>query len=75
MPQDALAAEDQREDEAERDVGAVVVGGGFIGIETAENLLHRGFEVTIVELGDQILAPLDVEMARIAETYLAPSEN
>jgi NADPH-dependent 2,4-dienoyl-CoA reductase/sulfur reductase-like enzyme/rhodanese-related sulfurtransferase len=49
---------------------AVVVGGGFIGIETAENLLHRGFEVTIVEMGDQILAPLDVEMARIAETYL-----
>ncbi|MFO1425308.1 MAG: FAD-dependent oxidoreductase, partial [Candidatus Competibacteraceae bacterium] len=45
---------------------AVVVGGGFIGIETAENLIHRGFDVTLVEMGDQILAPLDVDMARIA---------
>ncbi len=49
---------------------AVVVGGGFIGIETAENLLHRGFDVTLVEMGGQILAPLDPEMARIAEGYL-----
>ena len=49
---------------------AVVVGGGFIGIETAENLIHRGFDVTLVEMGDQILAPLDPEMARIAEGYL-----
>jgi NADPH-dependent 2,4-dienoyl-CoA reductase/sulfur reductase-like enzyme/rhodanese-related sulfurtransferase len=49
---------------------AVVVGGGFIGIETAENLLHRRFDVTLVEMGDQILAPLDPEMARIAEGYL-----
>jgi NADPH-dependent 2,4-dienoyl-CoA reductase/sulfur reductase-like enzyme/rhodanese-related sulfurtransferase len=51
-------------------IRAVVVGGGFIGIETAENLIHRGFDVTIVEMGDQILAPLDKEMARIAEGYL-----
>ena len=49
---------------------AVVVGGGFIGIETAENLIHRGFDVTLVEMGDQILAPLDTDMARIAEGYL-----
>ena len=49
---------------------AVVVGGGFIGIETAENLIHRGFDVTLVEMGDQILAPMDPEMARIAEGYL-----
>lgn len=49
---------------------AVVVGGGFIGIETAENLIHRGFDVTLVEMGDQILAPLDVDMARIAEGYV-----
>ena len=40
---------------------AVVVGGGFIGLETAENLVHRGFDVTVVELADQVLAPLDVE--------------
>jgi len=49
---------------------AVVVGGGFIGLETAENLIHRGFDVTLVEMGDQILAPIDAEMARIAEGYL-----
>ena len=49
---------------------AVVVGGGFIGLETAENLVHRGFDVTVVELGDQVLAPLDQEMARIVEGYV-----
>jgi NADPH-dependent 2,4-dienoyl-CoA reductase/sulfur reductase-like enzyme/rhodanese-related sulfurtransferase len=49
---------------------AVVIGGGFIGIETAENLVHRGFDVTLIEMGAQILAPLDHEMARIAEGYL-----
>jgi NADPH-dependent 2,4-dienoyl-CoA reductase/sulfur reductase-like enzyme/rhodanese-related sulfurtransferase len=49
---------------------AVVIGGGFIGLETAENLVHRGFDVTVVELGDQILGPLDPEMARMVEGYL-----
>lgn len=49
---------------------AVVVGGGFIGLETAENLAHRGFDVTILEMGDQILGPMDREMARLAEGYL-----
>jgi len=49
---------------------AVVIGGGFIGLETAENLVHRGFDVTLVEMGDQILAPMDAEMARIAEGYV-----
>jgi NADPH-dependent 2,4-dienoyl-CoA reductase/sulfur reductase-like enzyme/rhodanese-related sulfurtransferase len=49
---------------------AVVVGGGFIGVETAENLIHRGFEVTLVEMADQILAPLDAEMARVVEGHL-----
>jgi len=42
---------------------AVVIGGGFIGIETAENLRHRGIETTIIEALDQVLAPLDSEMA------------
>ena len=41
---------------------AVVVGGGFIGLEMAENLLHRGIKTTIVEALDQVLAPLDAEM-------------
>ena len=49
---------------------AVVVGGGFIGLETAENLAHRGFEVTVVEMLDQVLAPLDQEMARVVEGHL-----
>jgi len=49
---------------------AVVIGGGFIGLETAENFVHRGFDVTLVEMGDQVLAPLDQEMARIVEGYV-----
>ena len=49
---------------------AVVVGAGFIGLEMAENLVHRGFEVTVVELADQVLAPLDREYARIVEDFL-----
>jgi len=49
---------------------AVVIGGGFIGLETAENLVHRGFDVTLVEMLDQVLAPLDQEMARIVEGYV-----
>ncbi|MFD6093869.1 FAD-dependent oxidoreductase [Oerskovia sp. NPDC060338] len=42
---------------------AVVIGGGFVGVEVAENLVHRGLAVTLVELSDQVLAPLDPEMA------------
>jgi NADPH-dependent 2,4-dienoyl-CoA reductase/sulfur reductase-like enzyme/rhodanese-related sulfurtransferase len=49
---------------------AVIIGGGFIGLETAENLVHRGFDATVVEMGDQILGPLDQEMARIVEGYI-----
>jgi len=41
---------------------AVVVGAGFIGLELVENLVHRGVAVTLVELQDQILPPLDKEM-------------
>uniref|UniRef100_A0A7S4NPN9 Rhodanese domain-containing protein n=1 Tax=Guillardia theta TaxID=55529 RepID=A0A7S4NPN9_GUITH len=48
---------------------AVVVGGGFIGLETAENLVHRGIEVTIVEMGTQILPPMDPEMAEILHEH------
>jgi NADPH-dependent 2,4-dienoyl-CoA reductase/sulfur reductase-like enzyme/rhodanese-related sulfurtransferase len=49
---------------------AVVIGGGFIGLEAAENLRHRGFEVTLVEMLDQVLAPLDREFARLVEMHL-----
>ncbi|MEI6407414.1 MAG: FAD-dependent oxidoreductase [Actinomycetes bacterium] len=44
---------------------AVVIGGGFIGLEIAENLVHRGIKTTIVEASDQLLAPLDSEMATL----------
>ena len=49
---------------------AVIVGGGFIGIELAENLRHRSLEVTVVEMMSQILAPLDYEMAVIVHQHL-----
>jgi NADPH-dependent 2,4-dienoyl-CoA reductase/sulfur reductase-like enzyme len=42
----------------------VVVGGGFIGLEMTENLVHRGLEVTIVEMANQLMPPLDPEMAK-----------
>ncbi len=42
---------------------AVVVGGGFIGVEVAEQFVHRGIETTLIELGHQVLSPLDPEMA------------
>lgn len=42
---------------------ALVIGGGFIGLEMAENLLHRGIEVTLVQRGDQLLGILDADMA------------
>ncbi len=49
---------------------AVVVGGGFIGLEMAENLVHLGFEVTVLQLLPQILAPLDPEVAATVEEYI-----
>jgi NADPH-dependent 2,4-dienoyl-CoA reductase/sulfur reductase-like enzyme/rhodanese-related sulfurtransferase len=42
---------------------ALVVGGGFIGLEMAENLQRRGLAVTVVELADQLMPPLDPEMS------------
>ncbi len=42
---------------------AVVVGSGFIGLETAENLVDRGVRVTLIQRGGQVLAPLDADMA------------
>jgi NADPH-dependent 2,4-dienoyl-CoA reductase/sulfur reductase-like enzyme/rhodanese-related sulfurtransferase len=49
---------------------AVVVGGGYIGLEMAENLVHSGLEVTIVEMLDQVMPPLDPECARLVERHL-----
>jgi NADPH-dependent 2,4-dienoyl-CoA reductase/sulfur reductase-like enzyme len=49
---------------------AVVIGGGFIGLEMVENLVHLNFEVTLVEMIDQVLPPIDKEHARVVEAYL-----
>jgi NADPH-dependent 2,4-dienoyl-CoA reductase/sulfur reductase-like enzyme/rhodanese-related sulfurtransferase len=49
---------------------AVVVGGGFIGLEMVENLIHRGLEVTLIERLNQVMPPLDPEMARLVECYM-----
>lgn len=48
----------------------VVAGGGFIGLELAENLRHRGLEVTVVEMLPQLLRPFDVEMAHLVTERL-----
>ena len=49
---------------------AVVIGGGFIGLEMVENLVLRGFDVTLVEMLDQVLPPIDKEHARVVEACL-----
>lgn len=49
---------------------AVVVGGGFIGLEMAENLRHKGLDVHLVEAADQVMAPLDPEMATLVAAEL-----
>ncbi|HSP96182.1 MAG TPA: FAD-dependent oxidoreductase [Candidatus Dormibacteraeota bacterium] len=50
---------------------ALVVGGGFIGLEMAENLAHRGLEVAILEKLPQVMPPLDAEMAAPVQAHLA----
>ncbi|MBP9090905.1 FAD-dependent oxidoreductase [bacterium] len=50
---------------------AVVAGAGFIGLEMAEQLVRRGLDVTLVDSKDQVLAPLDVEMAELVHKELA----
>jgi len=49
---------------------AVVVGGGFIGLEMAENLVHLGFDVTLIQKLPQVLDPIDPEVARLVESHL-----
>jgi len=50
---------------------AVVIGAGFVGLETAENLVRQSIAVTIVEAVDQVLAPLDPELAIMVAAELA----
>ncbi len=49
---------------------AVVIGAGYIGLEVAENLHHRGVETVIVEMADQIIPPLDRELTTQMESYI-----
>ncbi len=49
---------------------ATIIGGGFIGIEMAENLREKGLKVKIVEMLDQVMAPLDKEMAQMVHQEL-----
>jgi NADPH-dependent 2,4-dienoyl-CoA reductase/sulfur reductase-like enzyme/rhodanese-related sulfurtransferase len=52
---------------------ATVIGGGFIGVEMAENLVHRGLEVTLVEATSQVMAPLDPEMVAPVHDHIRAS--
>ncbi len=49
---------------------AVVIGGGFIGLEVAENLHLAGISVTVAEAMDQVMAPIDYEMARLVQNNM-----
>jgi NADPH-dependent 2,4-dienoyl-CoA reductase/sulfur reductase-like enzyme/rhodanese-related sulfurtransferase len=49
---------------------AVVVGGGFIGLEMTEQLVHRGVRVTVVEMLDQVMPPIDYEMAMFVHAHM-----
>lgn len=50
---------------------AVIIGAGFIGLEMAENLREAGLEVAVVEMADQVMAPIDYSMASFVHSHLA----
>ena len=66
--EDTLAIRDYLEKKKPK--RAVVVGGGFIGLETAENLMKEGIAVTLLQRGNQVLPPLDYDMACQVHAYL-----
>ena len=55
----------------DKPVSAVVIGGGFIGVEIAENLVHKGISTSLVEATPQVLAPLDPEMATLVSKEMS----
>ena len=68
-PQDAISLRERLE---KKDVKrAVVVGGGFIGLEVAENLASQGIRVSVIDLADHVLPGFDPELAEYVENYLA----
>ncbi len=56
--------------ERQKPKSAVVIGGGYIGVEMAENLREAGLEVSIIELADHLIAPLDFDMAADVHRYI-----
>ncbi len=56
--------------DTEKPESAVVIGGGYIGVEMAENLAKTGLDVSIVELADHLIAPLDFDMAADVHRYI-----
>ena len=58
-------------DVSEKPRTAVVIGAGFVGLETAENLVRKSIAVTVVEAADQVLTPLDPELAVLVAAELA----
>lgn len=69
VPQDAIEIREFLE--VNHPKKAVVVGGGFIGLETAENLAAQGLSVTVIDMADQIMPGFDPEMADYAKRHLA----
>ncbi len=67
-PADAIAMRELIEQQSPKE--AVIVGAGLIGLEVAENFVLRGLRVTIVELLDQAVSPLDKDMAELVEKHV-----
>lgn len=67
-PEDAIETREYVEREGAK--RAVVVGGGFIGLEVAENLLAKGLAVTVIDMAPQIMPGFDFEMADFAQRHL-----
>lgn len=60
--------------DGEKPKRAAVIGGGFIGLEMAENLHDRGIEVSVIEMADQVMAPIDYEMAQTVHKHMKDLE-
>ena len=59
---------------AKKPQSAVVIGGGFIGVEVAENLIHKSIKTTLIEAMPQVLAPLDPEMASLVANEMTKNK-
>ena len=55
--------------EKEKPESAVIIGGGFIGLEMAENLAHAGMDTTLLQRSAQVMPPLDYDMACLCLLY------